>query len=39
MRQVTCKKRRSESTMIIAKIEAFPLRIPINPGIKSDAAV
>jgi hypothetical protein len=39
MRQVTCKKRRSESTMIIAKIEAFPLRIPINPGTKSDAAV
>jgi L-alanine-DL-glutamate epimerase-like enolase superfamily enzyme len=25
--------------MIIAKIETFPLRIPINPGTKSDAAV
>ena len=29
---------RSEPTVIIAKIETFPLRIPFKPGTQSDAA-
>jgi hypothetical protein len=30
-----CTARNSESTMIIAKIETFPLRIPFKPGVRA----